>query len=1467
MEVLLQSILSSDINLKLSACERLQQKVKEQHADISVKVLSACVGLAKEANLKVVLASLDCIAMFIVGRKETFMALVNMTFDVLVPRLGDTKINVREKAKETLSLLVENYSQLQLVERMADCLNNRNNHVKTALLEILSKFGPNYEFTNVNTSSLCSKIAILLNDQQSTVRQAAVDALVSMKDSFAPVLMSILVDLKVKPLYIQKFESLGMHGSTLAGAGTTSIMSEMVEREGRGMDYAATTTTTASRRFRSSSSERRLSDDGFGGAMMPPPMGHEGRVAYPSPLRATTTGLGIASSDITATSNFELASFLDFIRGEKEALPLKISDERELLAMVDRIIVDLGNVDDWNKRIQALITLQSLAWGSLSEYANASQILRRLQDPISNQLSDLRSAICKETCKTLAILAYVLPQSFVTLIDCWWPKIARVLIIKIQVMSSAADRCVRCIVASCQDSRLMQLLLESCTSKNAHHRKFALEYLALAALSDADAQARKMARILFWLLSDFAFSKRFMVRLSEELDSTTQKHLQADEKKSADFDALSRLPRRMLQGNDRPSNEAGDNRVGVEEMIKKANDNTNDRGPEKVISATALIASLTAAKPSVSGQFQSQQPVTDFGDLDMTESTSFKSGRGLASGSRRLSLTGPMRVNINPSTTTLLPPSSTQSTVNNAMTINSNSNGNGNGNGSLSKPAGRRMSLATTSIQSSANSETPMNNEDVNLVDPCKIEGSSQPFSKATMNSEVKPLSSVSIITGSKKMDLEEELYGGDIPSNIDSSTSLSNLSRAGMMPGKENRRISMPANLAMASTLLAGPKRIIQPSTTTTTVTHSNNNDAHIPTYKQLASVGSEKSESNESTTTATANIPTTTNKAISINKELDDNKVKPTTTIVSTTTMNMENNLSIPMVLSIQSLHKMTEDSSWSIRLKALEDISKRIEKAFIAMESLPSNHIDLYLSAAWKCQDDIQQKVATEAMKIIKLLLDMFSERCDHKINVLILHAFQQLNDRRNIIRETANEILTLLREKFPPLIVTKALVQVMTEVPERTKTAVMQYLGVLLPSIKLTNKSGTTDSDDYDSEALSIFIELFQKIADVLSSTQSKPSITLTAAGKRILVILYNSCPIIMASEIIRMKFQQLSTVKTLLKSAITDLDSQLLQASKSLERPKTVTTKSSITAEVVTASPEKDPVVPSNDTAGVSTTKEPPVGRKQLTIIPNGDAVDDLYCEDLVDLLPSPSPASHGSEPNAFSSLQWPATPQEVIDPTPLPKTSTSMTTIKQSVSSSPSVVTGRVISPIKELEVNYRPQLGASTHQPMKATPASMVMTEVALESISESNSKGVSMTNPVIRSTITSSPDGQDQNGSGETNALNMIIPGTERTLQYVLEGLGTTATIPHRKEVHHLLKKLAKRGDGVYWFTYGHQLLEGILLAAKTMQRCGTLVNSSEEEVSYLSLYDIVVDDDGDDGDDDNDNLDVGVKIGTIG
>lgn len=59
---------------------------------------SAAVSLLKEANLKVVLAGFDCLENLIKLRKESIGSLISMTFDVLVPRLGDTKVSLHRSA-------------------------------------------------------------------------------------------------------------------------------------------------------------------------------------------------------------------------------------------------------------------------------------------------------------------------------------------------------------------------------------------------------------------------------------------------------------------------------------------------------------------------------------------------------------------------------------------------------------------------------------------------------------------------------------------------------------------------------------------------------------------------------------------------------------------------------------------------------------------------------------------------------------------------------------------------------------------------------------------------------------------------------------------------------------------------------------------------------------------------------------------------------------------------------------------------------------------------------------------------------------------------------------------------------------------------------------------------------------------------------------------------------------------------
>jgi hypothetical protein len=99
---------------------------------------------------------------------------------------------------------------------------------------------------------------------------------------------------------------------------------------------------------------------------------------------------------------------------------------------------------------------------------------------VSAQIIDLRSAVSKEACWAVGALAYVLRGSFAPLAELFWPQLVRVVVVKIQVISSAADKCLRVLVASCADTRLLGLIAEACTGKSPQLRKLALEYLSLA---------------------------------------------------------------------------------------------------------------------------------------------------------------------------------------------------------------------------------------------------------------------------------------------------------------------------------------------------------------------------------------------------------------------------------------------------------------------------------------------------------------------------------------------------------------------------------------------------------------------------------------------------------------------------------------------------------------------------------------------------------------------------------------------------------------------------------------------------------------------------------------------------------------------------------------------------------------------------------------------------------------------------
>jgi len=115
---------------------------------------------------------------------------------------------------------------------------------------------------------------------------------------------------------------------------------------------------------------------------------------------------------------------------------------------------------------------------------------------ITAQVTDLRSSVCKEGCKTVAVLSFCLRQHFIPLAEFFVPSLLKQVILKIQVMSSTADKSIRVVVACLTlnsnspnaDSKLLSLLVEACSNKSAILRKMSVEYLALhCALAKQDS--------------------------------------------------------------------------------------------------------------------------------------------------------------------------------------------------------------------------------------------------------------------------------------------------------------------------------------------------------------------------------------------------------------------------------------------------------------------------------------------------------------------------------------------------------------------------------------------------------------------------------------------------------------------------------------------------------------------------------------------------------------------------------------------------------------------------------------------------------------------------------------------------------------------------------------------------------------------------------------------------------------------
>lgn len=91
--------------------------------------------------------------------------------------------------------------------------------------------------------------------------------------------------------------------------------------------------------------------------------------------------------------------------------------------------------------MRGLAALQGVVLGDGPEYDSFPGSIRALHTLIIAQISDLRSTLCKEACRTVATLAKKMGPAFVDVAGLFIPSLIKQACVKTQIMSSAAYRC------------------------------------------------------------------------------------------------------------------------------------------------------------------------------------------------------------------------------------------------------------------------------------------------------------------------------------------------------------------------------------------------------------------------------------------------------------------------------------------------------------------------------------------------------------------------------------------------------------------------------------------------------------------------------------------------------------------------------------------------------------------------------------------------------------------------------------------------------------------------------------------------------------------------------------------------------------------------------------------------------------------------------------------------------------------
>ncbi|GBG73139.1 hypothetical protein CBR_g12856 [Chara braunii] len=149
-------------------------------------------------------------------------------------------------------------------------------------------------------------------------------------------------------------------------------------------------------------------------------------------------------------------------QSQRQVEPVRVYSEKDLSKEIEKAAAMLVPETDWSVRMKVMQRVEGLVAGGASDFdAFPGMLLRQMKDAIAGQLQDRRSAIVRQTCQMLNLLAKELRFAFEPLAEFLIPVLLKLVVITVLVIAESADNCIRTMLLHCRVARIVPRIADS----------------------------------------------------------------------------------------------------------------------------------------------------------------------------------------------------------------------------------------------------------------------------------------------------------------------------------------------------------------------------------------------------------------------------------------------------------------------------------------------------------------------------------------------------------------------------------------------------------------------------------------------------------------------------------------------------------------------------------------------------------------------------------------------------------------------------------------------------------------------------------------------------------------------------------------------------------------------------------------------------------------------------------------------